>query len=380
MKRNYLSFVFVCLSSLALCGFKGCFGDAYNPNQGFTIDVADKETNRPGGPGTRIPRPHALVSGDFDHDYQFSSGNTRFYDAYTNLIGQYYVNNGRNGFWHHFVNFFEPCGTTYHAPDPSQPGLYSTGDNSVQTDNLSELEWTCEHYTTARTAFTSTHYETIGNLPSSLMVGSTKGALSSDYGMPVLYIYGTSNGQGGLQRTLTANSVTPDHQSASFDFPTGLNASLYGLVLMNKQSDGSEAYVDTTFLSIGAQSYVPGAFGVAGQSVSTYSYYSYTDDPYGDQTCAGQTSFYLNTSNGYYPVVSEYFNNALNVAGSEIPTGQQPSAVMLFGTRCSTPTRQTDLALTRELTRPRSSMQSFLRRIATVFASSIFCKTAPERL
>ncbi len=89
--------------------------------------------------------------------------------------------------------------------------------------------------------------------------------------MPILYLYGGTNGVPNLAATVTASSVNSGGGSAIFPLPSSLATSSYGLVTANAMSDGSYLPNGVNFFAVGSSQTIPGnPFGVGAQFAKTY--------------------------------------------------------------------------------------------------------------
>jgi hypothetical protein len=143
--------------------------------------------------------------------------------------------------------------------------------------------------------------------------------------MPLLYIYDQN---ANLVATETATSVSSDETQATFPFPSNLTQSGYELVPQNQINESPGlAPAGVNLLSIASSQTIAGnPFGVAALDTTTTDQSSSTQDPYGDGTCAGQSSYSSNTYTNSYPVVTQYSLNSVNNGGATIPVGPNPTA------------------------------------------------------
>jgi YVTN family beta-propeller protein len=175
----------------------------------------------------------------------------------------------------------------------------------------------------------STRFALIGSFPGSITLGGSAPFLTK-FGMPLLYIYDQN---ANLVATETATSVSSDETQATFPFPSNLTQSGYELVPQNQINESPGlAPAGVNLLSIASSQTIAGnPFGVAALDTTTTDQSSSTQDPYGDGTCAGQSSYSSNTYTNSYPVVTQYSLNSVNNGGATIPVGPNPTAIALYG-------------------------------------------------
>lgn len=344
----------VCLmSSLIIfcCGFEGC---NRTPGTEFAIQVQDAPMpTKPLPPGTKpplaIPRPHTFVNGllELNSVTPATQGSNGSYDGYTDILGLFHANDPKvPAKWDHYANFGPTSQFTF-TPDPClyphiptdtgitevSPGEYVS--YGVDMTNGSEFDWYCLFTPSSPFPGRSTSFAIQGSLPSTLTLYANGVPLSTDSGYPQVYVYGKDTNGNSLFNAISAISVSPDRSNATFPFPTKsdgtpLPPSMYGLALVNTNPDGTVSPAGPHFLSVGATQQFNTPFGVAAQVVQSSWYQSDTDDPYGDQTCAGQNHYYSSTNTTNYPVVTQYSQGNVNVAGGVISVGTNPTAVLLY--------------------------------------------------
>jgi len=344
----------ICLSCIMIfsCGFS-CTPP---PPTSFTIQTSDAigpQGTNPPPPGTvpivKIPRPGTNVYGELVVNTQGpgAQGTLGYYDGTTNSFGLYQALNvivPAN--WDHNVNFGYPQDP---ALDPEEPCIFPVvppgsgiqnygeglfGSNDVPMANGDLFEWICYYEITQLPAGLS-NFALQSSLPSTLTVSSNGVPLTTAGGYPQLYVYGEDTNGNSLFNTVTATSVAPNGASATFPFPTNadgtaLAPSLYSAALVNNNSDGTQSPAGPSILSIGAMQQFTTPMGVGAQVVQYSSYSSDTGDPYGDGTCAGQTTYSSETSTTSYPVVTQYSLGNVNTNGTIIPVGSNPTAIVLY--------------------------------------------------
>jgi len=181
----------------------------------------------------------------------------------------------------------------------------------------------------------STSFAIQGSLPSTLTLYSNGVPLTTGNGYPQVYVYGKDTNGNQIFNAITAISVSSDQTNATFPFPTQadgspLPPSLYGLALVSTNSDGSMSPAGPHFLSIGTTQQFNTPFGVAAQVEQSSWYQSDTDDPYDDGTCAGQNHYYSGTNTVTYPIVTQYSQGNVNINGSSVSVGPNPTAIILY--------------------------------------------------
>lgn len=347
-KLASVSLLSVCV--LVLCGFDGC----NSPITQFTIKVQDApvpSTTLPPGtkPAFAIPRVHTLVTGALvlNSVTPETQGTEGGYDGYTGLTGDYVAINPKvPAKWDHYVYFIPNDNFTF-APSPcdyphipADTGIEEVASGEYKTANVdmtnnSEFDWYCLYTATDPFAGRSTSFAVQGSLPPTLTLYAKGVSLSTAYGNPQAYLFGKDTSGNQIFNIISASSVSPDGSNATFSFPTksdgsALPASMYGLALVNTNSDGSVSSAGSHFLSVGSSQPFTSPFGVAAQVTQYSSYDSTTQDPYGDQTCAGSTSYSSNTSTTNYPVVTQYTQGNVSINGYQVPVGPNPTAVQLY--------------------------------------------------
>jgi YVTN family beta-propeller protein len=203
------------------------------------------------------------------------------------------------------------------------PNYYSTGQGLVLL---------C--YTTGALLPASTRFAILGNLPSSLTLGSAV-PLATQNGMPLLYVYDKT---GTVVTTLTATNVSSDGTQATFPFPSSLIQAGYSLALVNQTGGGiGFAPAGDNLLSIASSQTISGnPFGVAvgGQTVTLNICINGVVGGRPVQHC-GSSSHY-NT----IPVVSLYSQGQVLIGSTPVNVGSNPTAVAVYPA-ASQITRQT---------------------------------------
>lgn len=164
----------------------------------------------------------------------------------------------------------------------------------------------------------STRFAISGEFPGTITLGSSV-QLTTQYGMPILYVY---DGSGNLVANVTATSVSSNGTEATFPFPSSLTQSGYSLAIVN-QVGGSLGYIPAgeNLLSIASQQTIPGnPFGVS-VGAQTYTLID-------ENSCTRSKT----TSTNYmtFPVVSLYSSNEVYIGGSTIGVGANPTAVATY--------------------------------------------------
>jgi YVTN family beta-propeller protein len=198
--------------------------------------------------------------------------------------------------------------------------------NYYQYPSNGTVPLNCFQYGPLPTA--STRFAILGSLPNTLTLTS-EAPLTTQYGMPLLYVYG---GTGTVIATETATSVSSDGTQATFPFPSTLAENGYSLALVN-QIGSAPGYspAGTNLLSIAQSTTIPGnPFGVAAQVITQTRSSATNPDPYGDGTCAGQWTYSSSTNTYAVPVVTQYSLNSVNNGGATIPAGPNPTAIALY--------------------------------------------------
>ncbi len=188
-------------------------------------------------------------------------------------------------------------------------------------------------YTYGALPSASTRFAIVGSLPSTLTLTS-EAPLTTNYGMPLLYVYDKT---GTVTTTATATSVDSSGTQAISPFPSALSQNAYSLALVNQTNSGvGYSPAGTNLLTIASSQTIAGnPFGVGAQFISTTWQSSDTDDPYGDGTCAGERVLNSGTYSNPFPVVTQYSLNQVNNGGTTIPVGANPTAIALYDSQYS---------------------------------------------
>jgi hypothetical protein len=201
----------------------------------------------------------------------------------------------------------------YEAEQVNMPNYYNG------TPGGTGYEFDC--YTAGFISPASTRFAILGNLPTTLTLGS-EAPLITQYGMPLLYVYDKT---GNVVATETATSVDTSKATATFPFPSTLAQNGYSLALVNRTGDGvGFAPAGDNLLSIASSQTIAGnPFGVA-VGAQTYSY----EDR---DTCDRGTS----TGSSYltFPIVSLYSKNQVLIGGDAVSVGANPTAVVAYAGR-----------------------------------------------
>jgi YVTN family beta-propeller protein len=271
--------------------------------------------------------------------------------ATTGSNGVLVVNNAEApAYWN--LYYYEPwnCGynTNTQTPPVYQGPVYYEGVNWTQYEatglvsnyypshTLVALE--CVHY--GGLLYASSRFAIVGNLPNTLTLGSAV-PLSSQFGMPLLYVYDQT---GTVVSTLTATTIDSSGMQATFPFPSALSQSGYALAMVNRTGAGAGLMpAGDNVLSVATSQTIAGnPFGVAAQ-VSTTTWQSASNpDPYGDGTCAGQWTYDSNTSTNAVPVVTLYSLSTVKNGGATIPVGPNPTAIALYDSQDNEVDRNSD--------------------------------------
>jgi YVTN family beta-propeller protein len=183
-------------------------------------------------------------------------------------------------------------------------------------------------YTTGPLLPASTRFAVLGSLPGSLTLSSAV-PLTTAYGMPLLYVYGST---GSIVATETATSVNGSGTQATFPFPSTLSQSGYSLAVVNQTGAGvGYAPAGDNLLSIASSQTIAGnPFGVAAGGLTNNSTYCKPLPP-----IRGEPQQYSCSSSSTYnafPVVSLFGQNqVLNgwTAGT-LNVGSDPTAVAAY--------------------------------------------------
>lgn len=344
---RFIGFRSSALSILAVLAISGC-GPPGSPSQGIGIYTAYCQGNAatlPTNtclPGSQHPIPHLPVSGTYNGPYP-STGQSQTQgtvDSFgvpqfitTDKNGLLVVNNGKApAYWN--MNVLMP----YNTFDPYSPGCgaanyvgsvyyedtnwweYTFNDALISNyyPNQTVYEENCYQYGALSSA--STRFAILGNLPNSLTLGSDA-PLMTQYGMPLLYVYDKT---GTVVTTVTATNVSGDGSQATFPFPSSLTQNAYALALVN-QTGSSPGYAPdgSNYLSIAQSTTIAGnPFGVSvgGQ---TYTFLE-------TNTCTRPPTKTTSSSYSTFPVISLYSNNQVEVGGTTIGVGANPTAVATY--------------------------------------------------
>jgi YVTN family beta-propeller protein len=313
----------------------------YDANQGgFTIVTSEKLASGDNPPqyGPRLPLPYSPITGGYESDYTGTDlgtvqGNVYEYVASTDSTGTYFVTNGRSpAYWNHFVTYHSWCGSD---------NLYSVGilntwtyaHLNVLTGSKSTAYEDCLIYSLPEA---STRFAIRGQLPDSITL-SSEAPLTTQYGMPLLYVY---DGTSSVVATETATSVSSDGSQATFPFPSTLAQNGYSLALVNQiSSSPGFAPAGTNLLSIASSKTIAGnPFGVAvGAQITTITCNSSKvstdpDEPVPDKPSNGGGRQDCVSYQRYktFSVVSLYAQNQVLIDGKAVDVGVNPTAVSTY--------------------------------------------------
>jgi hypothetical protein len=116
-----------------------------------------------------------------------------------------------------------------------------------------------------------------------------------------MYAYSGANGIPGLFSTITASSVDPNGQWATFPLPSSMPQNAYAFVTYNENYDGSYTPNAFNFYSVASSQTIAGnPFGVAAAGITTTTSTIIKEGP---RWVGHSTSIY-----NAYPVVSLYTN------------------------------------------------------------------------
>ena len=192
--------------------------------------------------------------------------------ATTGSNGVLVVNNAEApAYWN--LYFYEPwnCGynTNTQTPPVYQGPVYYEGVNWTQYEasglvnnyypSHTVVALVCVHY--GGLLYASSRFAIVGNLPNTLTLGSAV-PLSSQFGMPLLYVYDQT---GTVVSTLTATTIDSSGMQATFPFPSALSQSGYALAMVNQTGTGAGLMpAGDNLLSIASSQTIAGnPFGVA---------------------------------------------------------------------------------------------------------------------
>ena len=158
-----------------------------------------------------------------------------------------------------------------------------------------------------------------GSTPSSITLPMVD-PFTTTYGMPFMYVYSGANGNPTLYSTITASSVDPSGDSATFPLPSNMPPNAYAFVTYNQNSDGGHRPNAFNLYTVASSQTIAGnPFGVAAAGL--------TDN---FETCVngygcGSGTIYL-----ALPVISLYSTNQVLVDNTAINVGVNPTAVAAY--------------------------------------------------
>ena len=317
-----------------------------NPSQGFYISTQVVTAPTPTAAGIKTPISNSVVLGEVDSGFQGQSGisgTVGSYDGLTNAAGLSYVSNAiAPWFWNNWVWLPSSCdipttfGLSYVQTNfltgQTEWEYYSMMPNNGKNPNAPALEWDCIDLTSSLPA-ASQRFAFAGDIPSSVTL-SASSPFSSEYGMPVIYVYSGANGNPSLYNSITASSVDPSGASATFPLPATLPQNAYAFETQNQNGGGSSTMNSVNFFSVASSQTIAGnPFGVSvGAQTDTY------EDC--DPCLGGPKSNQCSTGSSYstFPVISLYSKNQVLVGGTAVSVGANPTAVATYPANAVTQT------------------------------------------
>jgi YVTN family beta-propeller protein len=307
--------------SLCFCLIAPVLGCKESPAPGFTIQTNERIASADNPPilGPKTPIPNVYVNGTYLQDAQgiqpqgtvISYGGTTTIDA--NGDANYVVSQAKApAYWNQFVTFDFPCGNL---------DLYSynqyTGEYTYLSPNtlMAQNEIFEQDCLNVELPAASKRFAIAGQFPQTLTLTS-QAHLTTQNGMPILSVIGKS----GVVATETATSVSSDGTQATFAFPPSLAQGGYSLAISNQTPSGARG-ASVNLLSIAQNTTMSGnPFGVS-VGAQTYTLLD-------ANTCTRSKT----TSSSYstFPVISLYSNNQVNVGGTTITVGTNPTAVAAY--------------------------------------------------
>jgi YVTN family beta-propeller protein len=323
----------------ALIPFVGCKQTPPNPNQGFTISTSIETRNSVGGPGPYAPMPGTLVLGQYVPN-SGREGYVASYDGHTGLVtasdgtvsANYYVSDGiAPANWNHYV--WMPSTCLIPTP-PIQlvntqffPAMNEFGVLGYGTPNLDDITWYCSDYLSSVPQADS-RFAIVGSVPTSVTL-SGREPFSTQYGLPIMYVFSGASGTPKLAATVAASSVNSGGASATFPLPNSLTQGGYFFVTENMNSTGGYEFNSWNLYSIASSQTIAGAlFGVsvATQITETINCVYVPEGTAPHIVTTTQCS--QSSSNFTIPVVSLYSANQVLIGSRYMNVGANPTAVV----------------------------------------------------
>lgn len=321
----------VCAVAAVLLAISGC-----RSNQGFTI--VTKEVVQPQGlTGMTFPLVETPVEGQYVANGGGSpGGSVESYDGVTlgdandpTAEGTYYVSDAiAPAYWNHEVWFPSYClypespayfkGTTFGGSNEFE-------DDEVWMDNLGAFEWDCLT-PPSQIPPASSRFAIAGSVPSSVTLTGLN-PFTTQYGLPIMYVFDGTNGTPNLYTTITALSVDPSGSSATFSLPSSLPQNAYAFETVNQTSAGGYTPNSFNLYSVaGSQTIAGNPFGVAAGGLTV------TVETCIEQVIGGRHIQKCVSSSKYNPlaVVSLYSQNQVLIGTTPVTVGSNPTAVSVY--------------------------------------------------
>jgi YVTN family beta-propeller protein len=196
------------------------------------------------------------------------------------------------------------------------------------TPNLDDITWYCSDYLSSVPQADS-RFAIVGSVPTSVTL-SGREPFSTQYGLPIMYVFSGASGTPKLAATVAASSVNSGGASATFPLPNSLTQGGYFFVTENMNSTGGYEFNSWNLYSIASSQTIAGApFGVsvATQITETINCVYVPEGTAPHIVTTTQCS--QSSSNFTIPVVSLYSANQVLIGGSKyVDVGANPTAVV----------------------------------------------------
>jgi YVTN family beta-propeller protein len=283
--------------------------------------------------------PGTLVLGQYVPN-SGREGYVASYDGHTGLVtasdgtvsANYYVSDGiAPANWNHYV--WMPSTCLIPTP-PIQlvntqffPAMNEFGVLGYGTPNLDDITWYCSDYLSSVPQADS-RFAIVGSVPTSVTL-SGREPFSTQYGLPIMYVFSGASGTPKLAATVAASSVNSGGASATFPLPNSLTQGGYFFVTENMNSTGGYEFNSWNLYSIASSQTIAGAlFGVsvATQITETINCVYVPEGTAPHIVTTTQCS--QSSSNFTIPVVSLYSANQVLIGSRYMNVGANPTAVV----------------------------------------------------
>jgi YVTN family beta-propeller protein len=278
--------------------------------------------------------PGTLVLGQYVPN-SGGEGYVASYDGHTGLVtasdgtvsANYYVSDGiAPANWNHYVWMPSTCliptppiqlVNTQFFPPMNEFGVLGYG-----TPNLDDITWYCSDYLSSVPQADS-RFAIVGSVPTSVTL-SGREPFSTQYGLPIMYVFSGTSGTPKLAATVAASSVNSGGASATFPLPNSLTQGGYFFVTENMNSTGGYEFNSWNLYSIASSQTIAGnPFGVAAGGLTTVTSTLIKEGPRWVGPITQKTY-------NAFPVVSLYSSGQVLVGSVPVNVGANPTAVATY--------------------------------------------------